>query len=55
MPLSYFHGGHSGLADGKQVREIAEAAAAKDFLAFGFTEHFQMPRSVRGLPSRANP
>ena len=25
------------------MREIAEAAAAKNFLAFGFTEHFQMP------------
>jgi histidinol phosphatase-like PHP family hydrolase len=25
------------------VREIAEAAASKNFVAFGFTEHFQTP------------
>jgi histidinol phosphatase-like PHP family hydrolase len=43
MPLSSFHGGHSRLADGKDVREIAAAAASKDFVAFGFTEHFQTP------------
>ena len=43
MSLSSFHGGHSRLADGKDVREIADAAASKDFVAFGFTEHFQTP------------
>lgn len=43
MSLSSFHGGHSRFADGKEVREIAEAAASKNFVAFGFTEHFQTP------------
>jgi histidinol-phosphatase (PHP family) len=43
MPLSSFHGGHSRFADGKEVSEIVEAAASKNFLAFGFTEHFQTP------------
>jgi histidinol-phosphatase (PHP family) len=43
MSLSSFHGGHSPGADGKEVREIAEAAARQNFVAFGFTEHFQMP------------
>ena len=43
MSLSSFHGGHSRLADGKEVIEIAEAAASKNFVAFGFTEHFQTP------------
>jgi histidinol-phosphatase (PHP family) len=40
---SSFHGGHSTLADGSEVRAIAEAVAAKNFVAFGFTEHFQTP------------
>src|SRR5437016_4632930 len=44
MPLSSFHGGHSRFGGGTgEVREVAEAAAAKNFLAFGFTEHFQIP------------
>ena len=47
MPLSSFHGGHSALADGNDVREIAEVAASKNFVAFGFTEHFQTPPMAR--------
>src|SRR5205814_2866454 len=44
MALSSFHGGHSRYGGGKdEVREIAEAAAAKGFVAFGFTEHFETP------------
>lgn len=39
----FFHGGHSRLADGQDVQAIAEVAAEKDFVAFGFTEHFQTP------------
>jgi histidinol-phosphatase (PHP family) len=44
MPLSSFHGGHShyGHATG-EVSEIAAVAAAKGFVAYGFTEHFQTP------------
>ena len=41
--LSSFHGGHSPLADGREVPEIAEAVRSRNFLAFGFTEHFQTP------------
>src|SRR5437762_14064073 len=44
MSLSSFHGGHSRFSGGdSEVREIAEAVASKDFIAFGFTEHFQTP------------
>jgi histidinol-phosphatase (PHP family) len=44
MSLSSFHGGHSRFGGGTgEVREIAEAAASKNFVAFGFTEHFQTP------------
>jgi len=44
MSLSSFHGGHSRFSGGTdEVREIAEAAASKNFVAFGFTEHFQTP------------
>jgi histidinol-phosphatase (PHP family) len=44
MPLSSFHGGHSRFSGGPDdVREIAEAAATQNFVAFGFTEHFQTP------------
>src|SRR5438552_1489458 len=44
MSLSSFHGGHSRFSGGEDgVREIAGAAAARGFVAFGFTEHFQTP------------
>jgi histidinol-phosphatase (PHP family) len=44
LALSSFHGGHSNFSGGPDaVREIAAAAAAKGFVAFGFTEHFQIP------------
>ena len=44
MGLSSFHGGHSRFSGGdNEVRDIAEMAASKNFVAFGFTEHFQMP------------
>ena len=44
MSLSSFHGGHSQFSGGPDdVREIADAAAALNFVAFGFTEHFQTP------------
>jgi histidinol-phosphatase (PHP family) len=47
MTLSSFHGGHSPNADGKAVAEIAKVAAFKNFVAFGFTEHFQTPPVAR--------
>lgn len=44
MPLSSFHGGHSRFGDSDgEVSEIAAAAAAQNFVGFGFTEHFQTP------------
>ncbi len=44
MPLSSFHGGHSRFGDSDgEVSEIAAAAATQNFVAFGFTEHFQTP------------
>ena len=44
MPLSSFHGGHSRFGDSDgEVSEIAEAAAAQNFAAYGFTEHFHIP------------
>lgn len=39
-----FHGGHSTFGDGRgRVSEIAQAAADRGFLAFGFSEHFDTP------------
>jgi len=39
-----FHGGHSQFVDGTgTIAEIAQAAADREFVAFGFTEHFTMP------------
>jgi histidinol-phosphatase (PHP family) len=39
-----FHGGHSNFVDGSgTVAEIAQAAADRGFIAFGFSEHFTMP------------
>ena len=39
-----FHGGHSHFVDGSgTVAEIAQAAADRGFVSFGFTEHFTMP------------
>jgi histidinol-phosphatase (PHP family) len=44
LSLSSFHGGHSRFSGGEDgVGEIAEAAAVRGFVAFGFTEHFQTP------------
>jgi histidinol-phosphatase (PHP family) len=47
MSLSSFHGGHSPNADGKAVPEIAKVASSKNFVAFGFSEHFQTPPMAR--------
>ena len=39
-----FHGGQSTFGDGRgRVGEIAQAAAERGFLSFGFTEHFNTP------------
>jgi histidinol-phosphatase (PHP family) len=39
-----FHGGHSSYVDGcGSVAEMAQAAAERGFVAFGFSEHFTMP------------
>jgi histidinol-phosphatase (PHP family) len=39
-----FHGGHTAFGDGRgSISEVAQAAADRGFLAFGFTEHFTTP------------
>ena len=44
MVLASFHGGHSRFGDGIDGPiEIARAARELGFIAFGFTEHFDMP------------
>lgn len=42
--LASFHGGHSRFGDGVEGPvDIARAARDRGFVAFGFTEHFDMP------------
>ena len=44
MALASFHGGHSRFGDGVEGPvAIARAAQERGFVAFGFTEHFDMP------------
>lgn len=42
--LASFHGGHSNFVDGRgTVAEIAQSAADRGLVAFGFSEHFTTP------------
>ncbi len=48
MTLASFHGGHSRFADGTDGPVvIARAARKRKFVAFGFTEHFDMPPEAK--------
>lgn len=43
-PWASFHGGHTAFGDGQgTVGEVAQSAANRGFLAFGFSEHFTTP------------
>jgi len=48
VTLASFHGGHSRFADGTHGPvEIARAARERKLVAFGFTEHFDMPPETK--------